>query len=232
MAAELGDLVVYVQDGVSSPCRWHYCHSTVTLDRSVPDPGAAAGNQLPAGCSYGSLVPAQTIGVSHRKGELAAGKDADLVIWDRESFSGRRDCVARNILSCRRGVKPVKTMIFPDHAAMSRYAAQMIADQVRANPASVLGLATGSTPEQTYEELVKIHREKTWSFAQVTTFNLDEYWGLAGGHPASYRYYMRNGFVQLHRYTSGADPHPPRRCGRCCSGVCSLRGAVGNPRSR
>ena len=85
----------------------------------------------------------------------------------------------------------MKTMIFPDHAAMSRYAAQMIADQVRANPASVLGLATGSTPEQTYEELVKIHREENLSFAQVTTFNLDEYWGLAGSHPASYRYYMQ-----------------------------------------
>jgi hypothetical protein len=51
----------------------------------------------------------------------------------------------------------------------------------------VLGLATGGSPVQTYQELVKAYEKKEISFSQVTSFNLDEYWGLEGDHPESYR---------------------------------------------
>ena len=48
----------------------------------------------------------------------------------------------------------------------------------------MLGLATGSTPVSFYAELVRLHREEGLSFANVITFNLDEYWPLAPGPSA------------------------------------------------
>ncbi len=55
----------------------------------------------------------------------------------------------------------------------------------------VLGLATGSTPISLYAELVRLHREEKLSFANVTTFNLDEYYPLPPEHAQSYRRFMR-----------------------------------------
>jgi glucosamine-6-phosphate deaminase len=68
--------------------------------------------------------------------------------------------------------------------------ASYIADLVRSHPRSVLGLATGGTPIGIYEELVRKHKQEQLSFRGVTTFNLDEYVGLAADHPQSYRAYM------------------------------------------
>lgn len=56
----------------------------------------------------------------------------------------------------------------------------------------VLGLATGSTPEGVYSLLVEAYKQGKVSFKNVTTFNLDEYVGLADSHPQSYRYFMNN----------------------------------------
>lgn len=55
---------------------------------------------------------------------------------------------------------------------------------------AVLGLATGSTPVPLYNELVLMENRGHLSFKKTTTFNLDEYIGLAEGHPESYRYFM------------------------------------------
>ena len=77
-----------------------------------------------------------------------------------------------------------------DYAAMSRRAAHIIAAEVHKNPACVLGLATGSTPIGTYENLVAWHKSGNLSFKEVKTVNLDEYKGLSGDHDQSYRYFM------------------------------------------
>lgn len=61
----------------------------------------------------------------------------------------------------------------------------------------VLGLATGSTPEGVYANLIKANQEGKVSFKDVTTFNLDEYVGLEETHPQSYRYFM-NDHLFLH----------------------------------
>jgi glucosamine-6-phosphate deaminase len=53
----------------------------------------------------------------------------------------------------------------------------------------VLGLVTGSTSVALYQALIEAHQKRGVSFAEVTTFNLDEYLGLAGDHPQSYRYF-------------------------------------------
>ena len=69
-----------------------------------------------------------------------------------------------------------------------------IAALIRARAAegkeAVLGLATGSTPVVLYKELIRLHKEEGLSFKNVTSFNLDEYYGLPGTHDQSYRYFM------------------------------------------
>ena len=45
-------------------------------------------------------------------------------------------------------------LVAKDYAEMSRMAADVIAEQIRAKADCVLGLATGSTPEGLYTELV------------------------------------------------------------------------------
>ncbi len=81
---------------------------------------------------------------------------------------------------------------------MSRRAADIIAAQVIVDPASTLGLATGSTPIGLYADLVEDFEADRISFEGVTTFNLDEYRGLDPEHEQSYRYFMqKNLFNQV-----------------------------------
>lgn len=75
--------------------------------------------------------------------------------------------------------------------AVAREAAELIRARQREGRVAVLGLATGSTPASFYTELVRMHREEGLSFANVVTFNLDEYQGLPPHHPQSYHDYMR-----------------------------------------
>lgn len=77
-----------------------------------------------------------------------------------------------------------------DYDAMSRTAADFIVRQLASNPASVIGLATGSTPEGLYACLVADCAAGKVSFAHATTFNLDEYRGLSSEDEHSYRFFM------------------------------------------
>ena len=72
----------------------------------------------------------------------------------------------------------------------SKLAAAMITEQVKKNPKTVLGLATGSTPVLMYNEMAKAVKAKKVSYKQVESWNLDEYYGLPGTHDQSYRYFM------------------------------------------
>lgn len=74
---------------------------------------------------------------------------------------------------------------------MSLKAANIIAAQVSLNPKSVLGLATGSTPIGTYRHLVEWYQKGELDFGKAVSINLDEYCGLSGEHPQSYRRFMR-----------------------------------------
>jgi len=84
--------------------------------------------------------------------------------------------------------------IVDDYREMSEKAAALVAEQLRDKNNSVLGLATGSTPEGMYKELVKMYRKSCLDFSTVTTFNLDEYVGLSNQHPQSYCAYMHKHF--------------------------------------
>ena len=84
----------------------------------------------------------------------------------------------------------INVIVCEDPQAVAERAAGFFAALLRAKPDAVIGLATGSTPEQTYAELGRRHREEGLSFARAASFNLDEYWGLDGDHDQSYRYFM------------------------------------------
>ena len=78
-----------------------------------------------------------------------------------------------------------------DYEDMSKKAAALIQAQVTIKPDSVLGLATGSTPIGTYEQLVEHYRAGELDFSQVRTVNLDEYRGLNRTNPQSYYFFMQ-----------------------------------------
>ncbi|MGN0073100.1 MAG: glucosamine-6-phosphate deaminase [Coriobacteriales bacterium] len=84
----------------------------------------------------------------------------------------------------------MKFIVAKDYEEMSRKAADVIAQLVAAKPNCTLGLATGSTPEGLYAQLVKDYQAGKISFKDVSTYNLDEYRGLANDHPQSYHYFM------------------------------------------
>lgn len=81
-----------------------------------------------------------------------------------------------------------------DYKGMSRKAANVLSAQIILKPDSVIGLATGSTPIGTYDQLVKWYEKGDIDFSQVTSVNLDEYKGLSGDNEQSYRYFMNKNF--------------------------------------
>lgn len=75
--------------------------------------------------------------------------------------------------------------------AVSTAAADHCCALLARKPDAVLGLATGRTPRGLYRELVRRHRAGLVDFSRATTFNLDEYLGIAADHPASFHRSMR-----------------------------------------
>jgi glucosamine-6-phosphate deaminase len=113
----------------------------------------------------------------------------------------------------RTGLERIRTVIVDDHDDIGRLVALRIAEVVRAKRGAgqraVLGLATGSTPIGVYRELIRMHREENLSFADVVTFNLDEYYPM---DPASIHSYHRFMWENLfsHLDISPANVHIPR----------------------
>lgn len=85
----------------------------------------------------------------------------------------------------------MEIIIVNDYSQMSERGALAVSETVKKNPRAVLGLATGSTPIQTYRLLIEQCERGELSFAEVRAANLDEYAGLAAEHEQSYAYFMR-----------------------------------------
>jgi len=89
----------------------------------------------------------------------------------------------------------MKLIIREDSKTASKWAAQYIADKInekaaRTSEPFVLGLCTGSTPIETYAELIHLVHKGKVSFKNVISFNMDEYVGLPESHPESYHSFM------------------------------------------
>ena len=89
--------------------------------------------------------------------------------------------------------------------------AALIAAQVIQKPDCVLGLATGSSPVGIYKNLVKWYQDGILDFSNVTSVNLDEYVGLKGDHPQSYRYFMQDNLFN-HVNICPEKTHVPNGC--------------------
>ncbi len=78
-----------------------------------------------------------------------------------------------------------------NYQEMSRKAANIISAQIIMKPDAVLGLATGSTPIGTYQQLIDWYKKGDLDFSEIRSVNLDEYKGLSADNDQSYAYFMR-----------------------------------------
>ena len=85
----------------------------------------------------------------------------------------------------------MKVIKVKDYQEMSALASERVIDLVKSAERPVLGLATGSTPEGLYQNLIDAYKNNGVSFKDVVSFNLDEYIGLAADDPNSYQYFMK-----------------------------------------
>ena len=91
----------------------------------------------------------------------------------------------------------MRVVIQENYDKMCKWAANYIAAKINAHPADkpfVLGLPTGSSPIGVYRELARMNHAGEVSFANVVTFNMDEYLGLPREHDQSYWYFMHDNF--------------------------------------
>ncbi len=85
----------------------------------------------------------------------------------------------------------IRYKILDTYEELGRTGAKIIAAQIAEKPNAVLGLATGSSPVSIYQSLIADYRAGKLDFSKITSVNLDEYVGLGGDHPQSYRYFMQ-----------------------------------------
>lgn len=97
-----------------------------------------------------------------------------------------------------------RVLVFDDARTVARELARRVGQALREKPDLVLGLPTGRTPLMLYEELVRLHAAGEADFSRATTFNLDEFLGIAADHAGSYRRFM-------HRYLFDHVNADPRR---------------------
>ncbi|MBR5881746.1 MAG: glucosamine-6-phosphate deaminase [Clostridia bacterium] len=102
----------------------------------------------------------------------------------------------------------MKIVCCNDYREMSRVAADIVADVVKNKPNCVLGLATGSTPEGMYAELIAKYQGGELDFSAVTTVNLDEYYPITPDNEQSYRYFMNTKLFD-HVNVDKANTHVP-----------------------
>ncbi len=84
----------------------------------------------------------------------------------------------------------VRILKCKDPAEVGKLAADQFESLILSKPACLLGLATGSSPLPLYRELAERCKAGRIDFSRVRSANLDEYKGLSGDHPQSYRYFM------------------------------------------
>ncbi len=107
----------------------------------------------------------------------------------------------------------------------------IISAQVIMKPNCVLGLATGSTPIGTYDQLVEWYNKGDLDFSEVTTVNLDEYKGLPRTNDQSYYYFMHQHLFdrvnidpERTNVPNGMEPDAEKECGRYEELIRSLGG--------
>lgn len=84
----------------------------------------------------------------------------------------------------------MKIIVCKSYDEISARAAEIVAEQIKEKPDSILGFATGSTPIGMYKKLIDMYKDGKISFSDITSFNLDEYYPISPDNEQSYRYFM------------------------------------------
>src|SRR4051812_19946730 len=108
---------------------------------------------------------------------------------------------------------------FASPTGAARALARHISRCVTTNPRLVLGLPTGRTPIPLYAELAALFDAGTVDFSRASTFNLDEFVGIAPTDPRSYRAFMQRHLFgrinlparQIH-FLNGTAADPQAEC--------------------
>jgi len=103
----------------------------------------------------------------------------------------------------------MQIVILENAEAVAIHGAEVFIQKLQKKPNAVFGLATGSTPLALYKKLIAANQNKTVSFSEASSFNLDEYLGLAGEHPQSYRHFMQEhlfNHVDIHSDNTHVPP--------------------------
>jgi len=84
----------------------------------------------------------------------------------------------------------VTITVLDDSDAVAAALAERVASALRDKPDAVLGLASGRTPVDGYAEMQRLHAAGQMDWSRASTFNLDEFAGISGDHPGSFRTFM------------------------------------------
>lgn len=115
----------------------------------------------------------------------------------------------------------MRIYVTENYQEMSRQAANILSAQIILKPDCVLGLATGSSPIGTYDQLVEWYKKGDLDFSEVKTVNLDEYRGLTRDNDQSYYYFMHHHLfdrVNINldntNVPDGMEPDSDKECAR------------------
>ena len=104
----------------------------------------------------------------------------------------------------------MQVFVYKNEAEVGKAAGMIVASEILKKPDCILGLATGSTPIPTYQEMIRMNKEGILDFSKVRSFNLDEYIGLSPEHVCCYRRFMNEQLFD-HINIDKANTHVP--CG-------------------
>jgi N-acetylglucosamine-6-phosphate deacetylase len=81
---EMGGIKAFVRDGAVLTPEGRLCGSTLTMDRAIRNVRSWTNRSIPEIIRMASLNPAEQLGIAETTGSLVEGKDADMVILDKE----------------------------------------------------------------------------------------------------------------------------------------------------
>jgi glucosamine-6-phosphate deaminase len=124
----------------------------------------------------------------------------------------------------------VNVQIFDDKQQLGAFAAglavEAITAAIRERGGANIILATGASQ---FEMLAALARAPNVDWSKVTMFHLDEYIGLTPRHPASFRKYLRERFVEnveqlaAAHFVEGDRPDPREECRRLGQLISAVR---------
>jgi len=117
-------------------------------------------------------------------------------------------------------INHINIFVVESYDDMSAVAASIVLNHVMKNPRSILGLATGSSPEGMYAKMREAHAHGI-DMKGVTSFNLDEYYPIKQKHPQSYFSFMQEQLFKrvniqpenIH-FLNGEAENPEQECER------------------